>query len=365
MGGSHSSFREVGHSARSDSGPRRSWRPCSGRRSTCSPGSGLRCGDPHRTAPPVPRRPRHGRAVPALPGDRPPGDVHAGGVHAAGHAALDARRLPVALSDARPVVAARSETRPGSRRRLVLMAAGAAGDRLGLLQTHWGLFQKGARGRLGLVRVSRDPTLDLYGWDQVAVELKQRGLLERPGTFLFTTAWYHSGQLAFAIRGSSTPVLCYNSWDARSFAFWSRSPTGSARTASSSRSTTAGRAALLRPLVLADRADRLLRGGPGRRSGAAGPSLSLRRAALPVPVRRPRRRHSGSARAPGPGPQSRSPAARITMRRAQATSAGEPARRVGFSRLGGGSGSLPAPESVEYEMLVALVASTLAARRFR
>jgi hypothetical protein len=83
--------------------------------------------------------------------------------------------------------------------------------------------QEGGRGRLGLLRVSRDPTVDLYGWDQVADELKRRGLLERPGTFLFTSSWYHSGQLAFAIRGSTTPVLCYNSWDARSFAFWSRS----------------------------------------------------------------------------------------------------------------------------------------------
>jgi hypothetical protein len=108
--------------------------------------------------------------------------------------------------------------------RLVLMGGGmllAIG--LTLLQTHWGLVQKGAPGRFGLLRVSRDPTLDLYGWDQVASALKQRGLLDRPGTFLFTSAWYHSGHLAFAIRGSTTPVLCYSSWDARGFAFWSRS----------------------------------------------------------------------------------------------------------------------------------------------
>jgi hypothetical protein len=94
---------------------------------------------------------------------------------------------------------------------------------LALMQAHWGLVQKGGQNRLGLLQIARDPTLDLYGWDQVGRELKKRGLLERPGTFLFTSSWYHSGQLAFAIRGSSTPVLCYNSWDARSFAFWSRS----------------------------------------------------------------------------------------------------------------------------------------------
>jgi len=71
------------------------------------------------------------------------------------------------------------------------------------------------------VRVSRDPTLDFYGWDEVGRELRRRGLLDRPGTFLFTSAWYHSGHLAFATRGHSTPVACYNAWDARSFTYWS------------------------------------------------------------------------------------------------------------------------------------------------
>jgi hypothetical protein len=70
--------------------------------------------------------------------------------------------------------------------------------------------------------VAVDPSLDLYGWDQVAVELKRRGLLDSPGTFLFTSSWYTSGQLAFATRAAPVPVLCYNQDDARSFAFWSR-----------------------------------------------------------------------------------------------------------------------------------------------
>jgi hypothetical protein len=108
--------------------------------------------------------------------------------------------------------------------RLVMMAGALlVATGLGFAQTHWGLVQKGARGRLGLLRVSRDPTLDLYGWDQVADELLRRGVLDRPGTFLFTSAWYHSGHLAFALRGAGAPVLCYSSWDARNFAFWSRS----------------------------------------------------------------------------------------------------------------------------------------------
>ncbi len=103
-----------------------------------------------------------------------------------------------------------------SARGALLLATG-----IGLAADPLGLVQKGCPGRLGLLRVARDPTLDTYGWDQVARELKRRGLLERPGSFVFTSAWYHSGQIAFAIRDSSTPVLCYNSWDARNFAFWS------------------------------------------------------------------------------------------------------------------------------------------------
>ena len=91
-----------------------------------------------------------------------------------------------------------------------------------VVQERTGVFQKGRPGGIGLVRAGRDPTADMVGWDVIAAELKRRGLLDQPGTFLFTSSWYHSGQLAFAIRGSQTPVLCYQAWDARSFAFWSR-----------------------------------------------------------------------------------------------------------------------------------------------
>jgi hypothetical protein len=110
-----------------------------------------------------------------------------------------------------------------SRRLVVMGAAMLLAIGLGLSQTHWGVVQKGGRGRPGLLRVSRDPTLDLYGWDQVARELKRRNLLHGPGAFVFTSAWYQSGHLAFGLRDVPMPVLCYSSWDARSFAFWSRS----------------------------------------------------------------------------------------------------------------------------------------------
>lgn len=64
-----------------------------------------------------------------------------------------------------------------------------------------------------------DPSMEMFGWDQVAAELERRGLLDRPGTFLFTGGWHTSGQLAFAI-GGRRPVLCYNAGDARGFAGW-------------------------------------------------------------------------------------------------------------------------------------------------
>ncbi|MDR3637676.1 MAG: glycosyltransferase family 39 protein [Isosphaeraceae bacterium] len=93
---------------------------------------------------------------------------------------------------------------------------------LAVFEARTGLLQQGRPGGIGLLRAARDPTVDMIGWDQVADELKRRGLLDQPDTFLFTSMWYHSGHLAFATRGSSTPVLCYNPIDARSFAFWSR-----------------------------------------------------------------------------------------------------------------------------------------------
>ena len=82
-----------------------------------------------------------------------------------------------------------------------------------------GLFQKGA-GLIPVVDASNDPTADMYGWNQVADELKRRGLTRIPGTFLFTSKWYQSGHMAFAL-GNSIPVLCYNATAPHGFAQWS------------------------------------------------------------------------------------------------------------------------------------------------
>lgn len=84
------------------------------------------------------------------------------------------------------------------------------------------------QARWGPCPVPGDPTRELAGWDQVAGWLDRGGWTDRPGTFLFTSSWYESGQLALATgrrrpdRVGSLPVLCYNAHDARGFAHWSR-----------------------------------------------------------------------------------------------------------------------------------------------
>jgi Dolichyl-phosphate-mannose-protein mannosyltransferase len=79
-----------------------------------------------------------------------------------------------------------------------------------------------AQARFGVIRFSgKDPMEDVSGWESVAAELRARDLLGKPNTFLFTTCWFASGELAFTTREQS-PVLCYNSGDARGFAFWSK-----------------------------------------------------------------------------------------------------------------------------------------------
>jgi len=108
------------------------------------------------------------------------------------------------------------------RRRVgLLLALPALLALLVAAEARTGFLQRARPGGLGLVKVARDPTVDMVGWDDVAAELRRRGLVGDPATFLFTRVWYQSGQLGFALRDTPTPVLCYHSGDARSFAFWS------------------------------------------------------------------------------------------------------------------------------------------------
>ena len=89
-----------------------------------------------------------------------------------------------------------------------------------VVQARTGLFQDGRGRLLGLISRRADPTVDTIRWDQIASELDRRGLLDDPGTFLFTEGWRFSAELAMATNRPET-VACFHR-DSRSFTFWSR-----------------------------------------------------------------------------------------------------------------------------------------------
>jgi hypothetical protein len=88
-----------------------------------------------------------------------------------------------------------------------------------IAQLQFGLFEDGQGRLFGLIATQDDPTVELITFDQVADELKRRGILDEPRTFLFTDSWDRSSRLELAVRGKA-PVTCYN-LEARSYGFWS------------------------------------------------------------------------------------------------------------------------------------------------
>jgi 4-amino-4-deoxy-L-arabinose transferase-like glycosyltransferase len=112
----------------------------------------------------------------------------------------------------------RYQVNPAAMRRRLMIAALVP---MGIVTFLVVEYRTGVLQRVGL-SPKGDPTVDMYGWDQVSAELGKRGLLDDPKVFLFSRSWFTSGQLAFATRRSGVPVLCYNHKDARSFAFWSQ-----------------------------------------------------------------------------------------------------------------------------------------------
>lgn len=116
--------------------------------------------------------------------------------------------------------AARAEARPARMRRAGLAMAAVP---VAIMLLFAGQYRFGIVSTAGLPpkrAAQADPTSEIFGWDQLGDELRRRGLLE-PGTFVFTSLWYHSGHVAYATRGSGVPVVCYSPGDARSFAYWS------------------------------------------------------------------------------------------------------------------------------------------------
>ncbi len=117
---------------------------------------------------------------------------------------------------------ARAEARPSRMRRMAVAMASAPVviATLIVVQYRSGIIPLERLAPKRLTHAQVDPTADLFGWDQLGDELGRRGLLE-PGTFVFTSMWYHSGHIGYATRDSGVPVVCYSPGDARSFAYWS------------------------------------------------------------------------------------------------------------------------------------------------
>lgn len=82
-------------------------------------------------------------------------------------------------------------------------------------------FLYAAHARYGLVTFDKDPAIEQGGWESLAERLDALGVVGQPNAFLFTGTWHESGQIAFATANRS-PVLCYSTYDARGFAYWSR-----------------------------------------------------------------------------------------------------------------------------------------------
>ncbi|MBX9678891.1 MAG: glycosyltransferase family 39 protein [Gemmataceae bacterium] len=98
------------------------------------------------------------------------------------------------------------------RRKVIVMSATTIGILFFiLLQARFGLLSFGVH----------DPIKEASGWESLGRQLKERGLVGKPKTYLLSNRWHKAGQLAFAIRNES-PVVCFEPTDARGFAMWSK-----------------------------------------------------------------------------------------------------------------------------------------------
>lgn len=107
------------------------------------------------------------------------------------------------------------------QRRIAVLASIVLGGAV-LFASHarLGLLQSGA-SPIGLVPPEKDTSVDMMSWAPIAAEIRRRGLIDRPGTFVFASRWFDCGQLAFAL-GPEAAVHCYSARGAHNFAHWTR-----------------------------------------------------------------------------------------------------------------------------------------------
>lgn len=68
--------------------------------------------------------------------------------------------------------------------------------------------------------VDRDPTFEALDYQGLEQALARHGLLGRPDLFVFSTRWFQTGKVDYALRGQM-PVLNFH-WDARNLAFFEK-----------------------------------------------------------------------------------------------------------------------------------------------
>ena len=89
-----------------------------------------------------------------------------------------------------------------------------------LLQSRFGFLQQTSLHIIPQLPATSDPTVDLVGWSEVVEEIERLRLLNEDDTFLFTSRWYFSGQLANVVHNRAE-VFCYNPGDSHAFSQWS------------------------------------------------------------------------------------------------------------------------------------------------
>lgn len=87
-----------------------------------------------------------------------------------------------------------------------------------LFQTVTGRFSEGNGAVARWLKDGNDPTVELINFDALAPAFRARGLLGRPGVFVFSDRWYLGGKVDYALRGTM-PFMLFNS-DPREYAFF-------------------------------------------------------------------------------------------------------------------------------------------------
>ncbi|MGH7584032.1 MAG: glycosyltransferase family 39 protein, partial [Gemmatimonadales bacterium] len=100
-----------------------------------------------------------------------------------------------------------------------IVAASLAGMVLVNVQAVTGRFSSGFGAVSRWLSAGNDATIELIDYDALDSAFRERGLLDRPGLFVFSDRWYVGGKVDYALRGR-LPFLLLNRSDPREYAFF-------------------------------------------------------------------------------------------------------------------------------------------------